>query len=686
MRRGRDGGEESEERDDADWLFGELAGDQDDAPDTDAPNTGALDAGEPGAPAAPTPAASFPPEAPQSAAPWSSRRERRDDSGDWFSLAEPAQRAPEPATGEPANEPSAADPAPSAADPAPSAPMPASPPGPVTPTAPFALTWGEGAPGAETPPARFTSPRTARRSFTAPFEDTSQPTPGQTPAEPAPPRPSAPVDDYGAALWSALTEPEEPSEPNASAGAAASAEPSAPQAAAAPETTAPGSSAPETSAPETPAPETSAPGASPADAEPDTGRPRQPFPAFASARWGDSAPPQPAAEPVADLLAASRDDRPAESTARVSDATGPVNGTDRIDGADGDDDTGAQPAFVWNLTPDPTAADPSVNDDRVGRAQKSHDAAAEPAEAIAAPAPVPASTPTETQAPVPPATPAQPAPDLAAGAGAGAPDLAATAVYGASADAAADVPARAAAAAMPTAAATPRTVATPVAGGLGGRGAPAAPTGPTGPTGPTASGPRPPAPPRGGGRRPVRLLLWIAGGLVVALVLAGLYFLGTQLAGDGDDAAPAPTPAPTAEPTPTPEPAGPQPAGVHAWDTLFGGECLDGFTSPWAEEFTVVDCAAPHAAQLVYRGELAEDAAAPFPGEAELGSRMTTLCTAPGVIDVGAASGVNDLQVQGAFPVTEEQWAEGERTYYCFVNRAGGEALTGSLQGPGPAA
>jgi hypothetical protein len=173
----------------------------------------------------------------------------------------------------------------------------------------------------------------------------------------------------------------------------------------------------------------------------------------------------------------------------------------------------------------------------------------------------------------------------------------------------------------------------------------------------------------------------------VAIVLAGLFFLGTQLAGGGGDAAaPAATPTPSAEATPTPEPTGPQPAGVHAWDTLFGGECLDGFTSPWAEEFTVVDCAAPHAAQLVYRGELAEDATAPFPGEAELGSRMNLLCTAPGVIDVGAASGVNDLQVQGAFPVTEEQWAEGERTYYCFVNRAGGEPLTGSLQGPGPTA
>ena len=43
-----------------------------------------------------------------------------------------------------------------------------------------------------------------------------------------------------------------------------------------------------------------------------------------------------------------------------------------------------------------------------------------------------------------------------------------------------------------------------------------------------------------------------------------------------------------------------------------------------------------------------------------------------------------DLQVQAAFPVTEEQWAAGERNYYCFANRAGGEPLTGSIAGPGP--
>jgi hypothetical protein len=65
---------------------------------------------------------------------------------------------------------------------------------------------------------------------------------------------------------------------------------------------------------------------------------------------------------------------------------------------------------------------------------------------------------------------------------------------------------------------------------------------------------------------------------------------------------------------------------------------------------------------------------------------MNLLCTAPGVIDVAAVAGVEDLQVQAAFPVTEEQWTSGERSYYCFANRAGGEPLTASIAGPGPAA
>jgi hypothetical protein len=125
---------------------------------------------------------------------------------------------------------------------------------------------------------------------------------------------------------------------------------------------------------------------------------------------------------------------------------------------------------------------------------------------------------------------------------------------------------------------------------------------------------------------------------------------------------------------------------VYAWDQLGGGECLQPYVSPWEEEFTVVDCAAPHAAQLVYRGTYAGDAMTVFPGEGALASEINLLCSAPGVIDLAAARAFPDLQVQGSFPVTDEQWTGGQRHYYCFVSRAGGEPLTATVAGPGPVA
>jgi hypothetical protein len=227
----------------------------------------------------------------------------------------------------------------------------------------------------------------------------------------------------------------------------------------------------------------------------------------------------------------------------------------------------------------------------------------------------------------------------------------------------------------PAPAATPRATTTGSgSGGSGSRGA-----GGSGGSGSTGAG----------DKRTVRSLIWVAGGLAVLLVLAGLFYAGTLLSGGGsggaaDTASTSATPSATE--TPVAAPTGPQPAGVHPWNTLFGGECIEPYADPWAEEFTVVDCAAPHSAQLVYRGALPGDAAAPFPGEAEIASQMGLLCTADGIIDQAAISGITDLQVQAAFPVTEEQWAGGERTYYCFANRSGGEPLTTSIAGPGPAA
>jgi hypothetical protein len=699
-----DGGEQPNS-DDASSLFGEL-GVTDGPADGDAAPSGRGAAAD--ETVTPTPM-------------WA-RRASDPTSDDWFSMAEPASGSEDRAVDAPAS-PSGPEPVPASGE--------VPPPGPVTPAAPFALTWGEGAPDAEVPAARFSPPRAARRSFTPPFDDSVQSAP------PADTTPSAgaggPVDDYGAAVWSALTEPEEPAKP---------ADPVA------------GSdvSGGETATESPPA------------------RTRPPFPAFAAARWGDRAEP-PAAEPVDDLFAALGDDAGGGSATSAAAGAGAaaasgsssaqpprtdssrsgaldgahggaaVNGADGLDAAYAVDETGdldvagadTAPGFAWNLTPDPTAPDPAVAAEaarrraaRSGPADGEADDDAAPATIVVPPtAPVQPADAVESASDVqldptpepqlpeatrllpttPPsadqptqALPAQerqrpeasadgvaalfggPADDSdpwrAAAGGVGA------AALGASLS---STPAGPAPAARPPAAAAPATASAPAAAS-----APRASGRTQAPAGPGAGGPgggtRPPAAPRGGPNRTTRTLIWVAGGLVVLLVLAGLYFLGTQLGGGGTTPAAEPTPAPSATPTPTPDPTAPQPAGVHAWDTLFGGECLDPFQDPWAEEFTVVDCAAPHAAQLVLRAELPVDAAATFPGEAALGEQTRGLCTAPGVIDVGAASGIADLQVQGTYPVTEEQWAAGERTYYCFVNRAGGEPLTASLQGPGPAA
>ncbi|MFB2580179.1 hypothetical protein ACEXQD_02935 [Herbiconiux sp. P15] len=159
-------------------------------------------------------------------------------------------------------------------------------------------------------------------------------------------------------------------------------------------------------------------------------------------------------------------------------------------------------------------------------------------------------------------------------------------------------------------------------------------------------------------------------------------------------AAPSEAPATTAPPTsdPAPEaaaaaPTGPVGPGVHDWNELSGGECLGGFTSPWSEQFTVVDCAGEHNAQLVTRGSFTDptdpaSAAVPFPGEAELAGRLNLLCTAPAVLDYAAAGALPDVQWQAAYPVTEAEWVAGERSYYCFFSRTSGEPLGASLVAP----
>lgn len=167
-----------------------------------------------------------------------------------------------------------------------------------------------------------------------------------------------------------------------------------------------------------------------------------------------------------------------------------------------------------------------------------------------------------------------------------------------------------------------------------------------------------------------RVLVGVGSGAALALLLVGLYALGTTLGG-GPDAATADGAGAEASVTAL-EP------GVHPWAALQGGECLEPLESVWAEEFTVVECDAPHAGQFLYRGEVGPEVTVYLDAEGWQGL-TTTLCDAGELLDLDAASAITDLQWQLTYAGDATEWANGDRSYGCFVSRTSGEPLTGSL-------
>lgn len=178
------------------------------------------------------------------------------------------------------------------------------------------------------------------------------------------------------------------------------------------------------------------------------------------------------------------------------------------------------------------------------------------------------------------------------------------------------------------------------------------------------------------------VLMCVAGALVASLAFVALFFLGTRIGQSA--AASAPDPAPTASGAPQPEllPTAPLEPGTYAWSELHGGECIEPYSGPWAQEFTVVDCGEPHTAQLALLTRFKDqDEATSYPGAERLERNVLRACAARGVLDLEAAGAFDDVQVQGAFPGDETEWADLPRRYSCFVSLESGEQLETSLAG-----
>jgi hypothetical protein len=166
----------------------------------------------------------------------------------------------------------------------------------------------------------------------------------------------------------------------------------------------------------------------------------------------------------------------------------------------------------------------------------------------------------------------------------------------------------------------------------------------------------------------------IAGGVILLLGIGG-FILGSTISGGSA----------TPEPTATEEAAAtaPREPGTWAWNQLFGGECVDPFPGAWAESFDVVDCATPHAAQLVDVGDLGAATGNIYPGAEDAGAVVDGLCSAQGILDLSAAGAYPNMQISASYAPTQEEWDAGNTSYYCFVSLADASPITGSVQGEG---
>ncbi|MFT6973010.1 MAG: hypothetical protein ACJAV4_000225 [Pontimonas sp.] len=175
--------------------------------------------------------------------------------------------------------------------------------------------------------------------------------------------------------------------------------------------------------------------------------------------------------------------------------------------------------------------------------------------------------------------------------------------------------------------------------------------------------------------------LWVGGTLGLMGLLVGAFFVGRSLGASEAPEVRAVIESERQEP-PIVFPSltgGPQNPGVWAWDVLRGGECLALFDNAFAEEFEVVDCSAPHLAQLVRAQLVSRDRTENFPGEPAMAIVAQDICDVLDVIDTEYAQRFATLVKEIAYPVTADQWHDGQRVVYCFMRSSTGEIFEATL-------
>ena len=144
----------------------------------------------------------------------------------------------------------------------------------------------------------------------------------------------------------------------------------------------------------------------------------------------------------------------------------------------------------------------------------------------------------------------------------------------------------------------------------------------------------------------------------------------------------APTASAPATPTLPTIAVSPRPAGVWSWDELNGGECIEPYTGPTQDSFTVVDCDTPHSAQLVRVGDLRKDASMPiYPGDQAIGPVAMGACFTSGIIKASAYATYPTLSADAHYPTSQTQWNKGDTFYYCFAHTNPVAPITGSVAG-----